>query len=101
AWEGFAAASLIVPELSLARRGDQTWLTANGLAAGDDVAEQVVERIEQRLAGLRDSQLPLLDPVPTGRYEVASPIPPAHFEAAVARATERIRRGEMEKIVLA
>ncbi len=101
AWDGFAAASLIVPELSLARRGDQTWLTANGLVAGDDVADQVVERIQRRLAGLRDSPLPLLDPAPTGRYEVASPMPPAHFEAAVARATERIRRGEMEKIVLA
>jgi isochorismate synthase len=101
AWEGFASASLIVPELSLARRGDQTWLTANRLVAGDDVAEQVVAGIEQRLAGLGDSPLPLLDPAPTGRYEVASPMPPAHFEAAVARATERIRRGEMEKIVLA
>jgi isochorismate synthase len=101
AWDGFACASLVVPELSLARRGDQTWLTANGLVAGDDVVEQVVTRIEQRLAGLRDSPLPLLDPAPTGRYEVASPMPPAHFEAAVARATERIRLGEMEKIVLA
>ncbi|MGB9183114.1 MAG: isochorismate synthase [Solirubrobacteraceae bacterium] len=101
AWEGFASASLIVPELSLARRGDQTWLTANRLVAGDDVAEQVVAGIEQRVAGLGDSPLPLLDPAPTGRYEVASPMPPAHFEAAVARATERIRRGEMEKIVLA
>jgi salicylate biosynthesis isochorismate synthase len=101
AWEGFACASLVVPELSLARRGDQTWLTANGLVAGDDVVEQVVTRIERRLAGLRDSPLPLLDPAPTGRYEVASPMPPAHFEAAVARATERIRLGEMEKIVLA
>ena len=28
-------------------------------------------------------------------------MPPAHFEEAVARATERIRAGELEKVVLA
>ena len=33
AWHGFAPASLIVPEVSLARRGDTTWLTVNAAVA--------------------------------------------------------------------
>ena len=54
-----------------------------------------------RLQSLRADPLPLFDPHPTGRYEVASPMPPAHYEEAVARAVQRIRAGEFEKVVLA
>jgi salicylate biosynthesis isochorismate synthase/menaquinone-specific isochorismate synthase len=43
----------------------------------------------------------LLDPAPTGRFEVLSAMPPEHYEQAVARAVELIRAGRMEKIVLA
>ena len=35
------------------------------------------------------------------RTAVVSPMPPSHYEEAVARAVERIRAGELEKIVLA
>ena len=45
--------------------------------------------------------LPLLDPAPAGRSRIASAMPPEHYEAAVARAVERIRAGAFEKIVLA
>lgn len=101
-WQGFAPASLIVPEIALSRRGDQTWLTATAAVTADDTAGDVLARIGRRLEHLRrDATLPLLDPAPTGRYVVSSPLAPAHFESAVARAVERIRGGEMEKIVLA
>lgn len=101
AWHGFAPASLIVPEVSLARRADRTWLTVNAAVAPDDTAEDVVGRVEGRFGSLRIGALPLLDPAPTGRFEVSSPLAPAHFEAAVSRAVERIRAGELAKIVLA
>lgn len=101
AWRGFVPASLIVPELSLARRADVTALTVNAAVAPDDTAKEVVARIQGRVASLRVAALPLLDPAPTGRYEVSSPLAPAHFESAVARAVERIQTGELEKIVLA
>src|SRR5437762_30999 len=54
-----------------------------------------------RVAALRAAPLPLLDPDPADRARVASVKPPEHYEAAVARAVERIRAGELEKIVLA
>ncbi len=100
-WSGFAPASLVVPEVSLARRGRSTWLTVNLDIAPDDTEAGAVARVQRRLAELREPALPLFDPAPTGTYEVVSPMAPAHFEEAVARATERIRAGELEKVVLA
>jgi menaquinone-specific isochorismate synthase len=102
AWAGFAPASLHVPEVSLARRGDDVRLTLAAVATPDDTPEGMLERIEARLAELHDpGALPLLDPAPAGRYRVVSAMPPEHYEGAVARAVERIRAGALEKVVLA
>ncbi|HYI18523.1 MAG TPA: isochorismate synthase [Solirubrobacteraceae bacterium] len=100
-WSGFGAADLIVPELSLARRGRDVRLTMSALAEPDDVPDELVARIERRLAELRERPLPYLDPAPAGRFRIASTAPPEHYEAAVARAVEQIRAGAFEKIVLA
>jgi isochorismate synthase len=100
-WSGFAPASLHVPEVALARTGDDVTLTVAALACADDTADDLLLRIERRLGELRSSPLALLDPDPVGRYQVAGSAPPEHYEAAVARAVERIRAGIMEKIVIA
>jgi salicylate biosynthesis isochorismate synthase/menaquinone-specific isochorismate synthase len=100
-WEGFAPASLLVPEVSLARRAGQTWITVNATVTPDDAIEDLEQRLQTRLAELRAESLPLLDPAPAGRYRVRSPMPPSHYEEAVARAVQRIRAGELEKVVLA
>jgi isochorismate synthase len=100
-WHGYAPGSMIVPEVSLARQSGATWLTVNAQVAPDDTPEDVAARMAARLQSLRADPLPLFDPHPTGRYEVASPMPPAHYEEAVARAVQRIRAGEFEKVVLA
>ena len=104
-WRGFQPASLTVPEVALARseRGGRptVGLTLCALARPDDVPEELLARLQQRVAQLRQAPLPLLDPAPTGRFEVSSAMPPEHYEAAVARATELIDAGRLEKIVLA
>jgi isochorismate synthase len=109
-WAGFAPASLIVPEVALTRRasrrdrGDaraEVRLTLAAIAHPDDLAEELMARLERRLAELRDVPLPLLDPAPAGRYQVASAMPPEHYEAAVASAVRLIKQGELEKVVLA
>jgi salicylate biosynthesis isochorismate synthase/menaquinone-specific isochorismate synthase len=100
-WHGFAPASLIVPELSLARKGNRTWITVNVATSPDDTEEDLLARVQQRLGELRDAPLPMIDPAPTGCYEVKSAMPPSHYEEAVARAVQRIRAGEFEKVVLA
>jgi salicylate biosynthesis isochorismate synthase/menaquinone-specific isochorismate synthase len=100
-WSAFAAASMHVPAVALARQGDEVTLTLAVLAQPDDTTEELLAGAERRLGELRRAPLPLLDPDPVGRYTVAASTPPEHYEAAVARAVERIRAGDLEKIVLA
>jgi isochorismate synthase len=100
-WTGYGPGGLVVPELALARRGRDVRLTVAVLAEADDLPEELVARVERRLAATRERPLPLLDPAPSGRFRIASTAPPEHYEAAVARAVERIRSGAFEKIVLA
>jgi salicylate biosynthesis isochorismate synthase len=100
-WQGFAPASMVVPEVALARRHGVTWLTVAASVAPDDTVPGALESVERRLRELRTDPLPLLDPAPTGRFTVHSPMPAAHYEEAVARGVQRIRAGELEKVVLA
>jgi isochorismate synthase len=101
-WRGFPPASLIAPEVLLTRRGREgVWLTLTTLAQADDVADELLRRVRERLDELSERGLPLLDPAPAGRFQVVSAMPPEHYEQAVARAVERIRAGELKKVVLA
>ncbi len=100
-WAGFAPASLLVPEVSLARSGGRCRLMLAVDVAPDDTLADLDARIERRLDGLRERPLPMLDPAPAGRYRVRSPMAPVHYEEAVARAVQRIRAGELDKLVLA
>jgi isochorismate synthase len=110
-WAGFQPASLIVPEVALTRRAPrhnrggggraEVRLTLAAMARPDDLGEELMARLERRLAELRAAPLPLLDPAPAGRYQVASVMPPEHYEAAVQSAVRLIEGGELEKVVLA
>jgi len=100
-WRGYPPLSLTVPEISLVRRDSEVWLTVNIRAAADDTLEALERRVDERLSNLECKPIPLLDPAPIGPYEVLSTMPPSHFEDAVARAVDRIRSGELVKIVLA
>jgi len=101
AWSSLPPASLVLPELSLCRSGDDSFLTVNAVVRPGDDAEETATAVETRLAGLRTDPLPLLDPHPTSRVEIASVRPPGEFERTIAAATDRIRAGEMSKVVLA
>ena len=101
AWSSLPPASLVLPELSICRSGEQSFATVNAVVRLGDDADEVASILGARLAGLRDEPLPLLDPHPTSRVEISSVRPPGDFERAVAAATERIDAGEMSKVVLA
>ncbi len=100
-WSGYAPSSLHVPELSLARETDRCWISLNLEVAPDDTADDLQARAWGRLGSLRQTPLPLLDPAPAGTYEVLSTMPPSHYEEAVDRAVQRIRAGQIQKVVLA
>ncbi len=101
-WSGFAPASLVVPEVAFARRGGRVQMTLSALVGGDDDLQRIADRVEARLATLdADARLPALEPDPIGRHRVVSLMPPEHYVEAVRQATERIRSGVLQKIVLA
>ncbi|MFL5823838.1 MAG: isochorismate synthase MenF [Solirubrobacteraceae bacterium] len=100
-WEGFPPACLTVPAVSLARGGSHTAVTLNVSVAPDDTPEEIMQGLAERLDGLRSSALPMLDLSPTGSHELRSLMPPSHYEHAVAAAVDRIRAGQLEKVVLA
>ena len=100
-WSSLPPASLVLPELSICRSGEKTFLTVNAVVhPGDDPAAKV-NALMARLTGLRAEPLPLLDPHPTSRVEISSVHPPSDFERSVSAAAERIEAGEMSKVVLA
>jgi isochorismate synthase len=101
-WSSLAPASLVLPRVSICRRGERAFLTVNAVTRPEEEVEGLGEELAARLAGLRaDAPLPLLDPHPTDHAEIRSARPPGEFEASVAGATSRIAAGEFSKVVLA
>ncbi|HUB99028.1 MAG TPA: isochorismate synthase [Solirubrobacterales bacterium] len=102
AWSSLPPGSLVLPELSLCRSGERTFLTLNAVVASGEEAAQVEARLGVRLATLRaDQPLPMLDPHPTDHAEIRSARPPGEFEAVVKAATDQIAASDMSKVVLA
>ena len=100
-WSSLAPASLTLPEVALARHMGEARMTVSVAVDGDEAVEALLERVNRRLAALTPTAMPLIDPDPVERAKVVSAAPPSHYEHAVERAVERIRRGELEKVVLA
>jgi salicylate biosynthesis isochorismate synthase len=94
-WSSFPPALMVLPELSLARVDGATYLTLSALGRTS------AENASRRLSGLRNAQLPLLDPHPSGDTTIRSVAAPGRYEEAVAAAVARIRAAELEKIVIA
>ena len=100
-WSSFAPAQLVLPEVSLARQGGQARMTVNVAVGGGGSPGGPFDAVRARLARLRPAAMPMLDPDPIERSRVAGAAPPSHYEEAVRRAVERIRAGELDKVVLA
>jgi len=101
-WSSLSPASLVLPQLSICRRGERAFLTVNAVLGPGEGTERLAEELATRVSGLRlDAPLPLLDPHPTAHAEIRSARPPREFEAAVEGATSRIAAGELSKAVLA
>jgi isochorismate synthase len=100
-WSSLAPASLVLPDVSLARHRGEARMTVSVAVDGDEAHEALLERVDRRLAALAPAAMPLIDPDPIERAKVVSAAPPSHFEHAVERAVERIRAGALEKVVLA
>ena len=100
-WGTLAPAQLILPEVSFARGRGEARMTVTCAVDPDDSADTVLDRARERVDSLWPAPMPLLDPDPAVRPRVAGALPAAHYEEAVQRAVERIRAGDLDKVVLA
>jgi salicylate biosynthesis isochorismate synthase/menaquinone-specific isochorismate synthase len=100
-WSGLPPACLVLPDVTLVRQRGEARITLTAVVHADDDRGEVVERLAARTEDLRETGIPLLDPDPIQRTRVAGAAPPSHYEQAVERAVERIRAGDLEKVVLA
>ena len=99
-WEGFPAAQFFLPAIQLTRADDRTWLSVTEYGPDAD-PETVAERLDERATAMTD--LPMMSPS-GGRPGVVATqrtTTKAEWTAGVERAVERIRAGELRKVVLA
>lgn len=100
-WASLPPAMLVLPELLLSRNREGCAITICAVAGGSRTPEDVMAGARSRLAGLRETALPPLDPHPRGGVTVEGALAPAHYERAVAEAVAAIREGAAQKLVLA
>ncbi len=95
-WEGFPAASFLVPRVQLTRTDQGTWLTAVG--DGERAATDLLAEWDERLEGLATMRPSGTRP---GVERTRRPTSRAAWRRQVEHALERIAGGELEKVVLA
>lgn len=100
-WSSFGPASMTLPELTIQSSDSGTFLTANLVAGPSADADVLLEAALARVAALVSPELPMIDPHPTHQPEIESVRSPEAYEHSVAAAVERIKAGEIEKVVLA
>lgn len=101
AWSSFEPAAMILPELSIQKGPEGAFLTLNALTGPGVEPGRAGADLLGRVGSLVSGELGLLDPHPTIRSEIESAISPDRFERAVGDAVERIKGGEIAKVVLA
>ena len=100
-WGSLPSTLLVLPSLSLLKRDGDTVATVNAVCRSGDDPEAVARASAAHIDGLRAGSIPLIDPDPLESPVIFSPLPPEHFVGAVAEGRDRIRAGELKKVVLA
>ena len=101
AWSSFEPATMILPELAIQSSDAGTFITVNLMAGPGADPAALADSALVRIAGLVHPELPMIDPHPTVAASIESVRSPEDYEQSVAAAVERIRAGEIEKVVLA
>ncbi len=100
-WSSFEPAAMTLPLISFSCDPSGTSMTVNAIVDRDGDVDSIAAALSARVAALSTESLPMIDPHPSHRPRIESLRSPGQFEASVAAAVERIRNGEIEKVVLA
>lgn len=103
-WASLPPALMVLPEIAIQRYGDSAWLTAIADLSND--SEESILELDARLGAMGNSSMPqgvpgLSDEQPAKVVEGSSEWGPAAYEQAVREATDEIRGGAYEKVVIA
>lgn len=101
AWSPFAPALMTLPEISIESDHGRALMTVNALVLPGADEAGLVRRLVSRVNGLVSKDLGMIDPHPAQKPSIESVRSPEAFEDSVAAAVERIRAGEIQKVVLA
>ena len=100
AWRGFGPANLVVPSVLVRRRGDDCMVTLTTLVSFDTDVEEEAAALEALSARVVETQH-LPDAGVSIQTSVTDTDASPAWRALVERAVAEIRRGDIEKVVLA
>jgi isochorismate synthase len=100
-WSSLPPALAILPEVAIATIEGRSFLTVCAVVSGEASTERLLADAAGRLASLRPAALTPADPHPSTATSIIGRYPPERYEQIVATAVERIRAGEVDKVVLA
>ena len=100
-WSSLPPALAVLPELAISRSHGRAFLTASTLIGSEAGHRERLDRFAGRLSALRAAPLTPADPHPSGATAISGRHPPERYERIVAAAVDRIRSGQVNKVVLA
>lgn len=101
-WEGYPDALLVVPRFLFTSRGGSTWLTVSALATPGCDATAAADAAAADLRGLLEGRVAMADGEGSGGgVTTVDEAEADRWRDAVAAVVQDIRRGTMEKLVLA
>ncbi len=104
-WSIYAPAIFALPHYQLASSGDQTWLTINAQIPPEEKPEALLPDIQsalaEKLAQLQASERERPHVKQSARQSIHYPMDYDAWARMIQSATERIRAGELNKVVLA
>lgn len=102
-WAAFHPAHFILPHVQLAQVNGQCWLTANALAQRDDDPSETQSALHEalRVRAAWLAQQPAIHQLATANTTLSYPMSREAWRRMIVHALDHIRRGNLDKVVLA
>lgn len=101
-WASFHPAQFILPHYQLVQMNGEGWLTVNATLTPEDDPADIISQLQAALAArltLLQDTVPM-SPPPTTPLHINYPMSYASWQTMISRATNTMRTGEMNKVVL-
>jgi salicylate biosynthesis isochorismate synthase/menaquinone-specific isochorismate synthase len=100
-WSSFPPALAVLPEIAIARSEGRSFLTVCAVPPAGSDRDHLLQRVDGRLGSLQAAPLTPADPHPSAATTITGRHPPERYEEIVSVAVDRIRRSNVDKVVLA